>query len=157
MAAQVYEVCGRLLISPHVLQISMKWFLYLQCKSQWSSVDLTVLPFVTFSRMQAILSLPGNNACCDCGSPDPRWASINLGITLCIECSGIHRSFGVHLSKVRWEMVLLNTAYIPLTKKYEWNLLIIHRKQSHFNQNTWLNLKNCIDHKVSHLQFIYWT
>uniref|UniRef100_A0A8C4S6E2 Arf-GAP with coiled-coil, ANK repeat and PH domain-containing protein n=1 Tax=Erpetoichthys calabaricus TaxID=27687 RepID=A0A8C4S6E2_ERPCA len=43
----------------------------------------------------------GNHQCCDCGQPEPRWASINLGITLCIECSGIHRSLGVHLSKVR--------------------------------------------------------
>lgn len=39
--------------------------------------------------------------CCDCRSSDPRWASINLGITLCIECSGVHRSLGVHYSKVR--------------------------------------------------------
>lgn len=52
-------------------------------------------------RLEQLLSIPGNNHCCDCGSPDPRWSSINLGITLCIECSGIHRSFGVHLSKVR--------------------------------------------------------
>ncbi|XP_074496992.1 arf-GAP with coiled-coil, ANK repeat and PH domain-containing protein 2 [Sebastes fasciatus] len=44
---------------------------------------------------------PGNQRCCDCGEEDPRWASINLGVTMCIECSGIHRSLGVHLSKVR--------------------------------------------------------
>ncbi|XP_069029178.1 arf-GAP with coiled-coil, ANK repeat and PH domain-containing protein 2 isoform X1 [Embiotoca jacksoni] len=44
---------------------------------------------------------PGNQRCCDCGEEDPRWASINLGVTVCIECSGIHRSLGVHLSKVR--------------------------------------------------------
>ncbi|KAM4627685.1 arf-GAP with coiled-coil, ANK repeat and PH domain-containing protein 2 [Polymixia lowei] len=44
---------------------------------------------------------PGNQRCCDCGEEEPRWASINLGITVCIECSGIHRSLGVHLSKVR--------------------------------------------------------
>ncbi|XP_041662760.1 BAR_ACAPs and ArfGap_ACAP domain-containing protein isoform X2 [Cheilinus undulatus] len=44
---------------------------------------------------------PGNNRCCDCGEEEPRWASINLGVTMCIECSGIHRSLGVHLSKVR--------------------------------------------------------
>ncbi|XP_045486920.1 arf-GAP with coiled-coil, ANK repeat and PH domain-containing protein 2 [Pieris rapae] len=50
---------------------------------------------------EQLLSIPGNNYCCDCGSANPRWASINLGITLCIECSGIHRSLGVHLSKVR--------------------------------------------------------
>eukprot|EP00106_Octopus_bimaculoides_P014605 XP_014782047.1 PREDICTED: arf-GAP with coiled-coil, ANK repeat and PH domain-containing protein 2-like [Octopus bimaculoides] len=64
-------------------------------------------------RMNQLLSIPGNDRCCDCNSPDPRWASINLGITLCIECSGIHRSFGVHMSKVRsimldaWEPELL--------------------------------------------------
>lgn len=38
-----------------------------------------------------ILLIPGNEKCCDCGSPDPKWASINLGITLCISCSGVHR------------------------------------------------------------------
>uniref|UniRef100_A0A8D3C8P5 Arf-GAP with coiled-coil, ANK repeat and PH domain-containing protein n=1 Tax=Scophthalmus maximus TaxID=52904 RepID=A0A8D3C8P5_SCOMX len=44
---------------------------------------------------------PGNRRCCDCEEEEPRWASINLGVTMCIECSGIHRSLGVHLSKVR--------------------------------------------------------
>lgn len=32
---------------------------------------------------------------------DPRWVSINLGVFLCITCSGIHRSLGVHISKIR--------------------------------------------------------
>ncbi|KAH0626081.1 hypothetical protein JD844_000819 [Phrynosoma platyrhinos] len=36
--------------------------------------------------------LEGNAQCCDCREPAPEWASINLGITLCIECSGIHRA-----------------------------------------------------------------
>ncbi|KAM3616836.1 uncharacterized protein V6R79_024195 [Siganus canaliculatus] len=44
---------------------------------------------------------PGNQRCCDCGEAEPRWASVNLGVTVCIECSGIHRSLGVHLSKIR--------------------------------------------------------
>eukprot|EP00040_Diaphanoeca_grandis_P020951 m.111445 g.111445 ORF g.111445 m.111445 type:complete len:679 (+) comp28122_c0_seq2:168-2204(+) len=48
-----------------------------------------------------ISSIKGNSTCADCNSTDPTWCSINLGITLCIECSGIHRSMGVHISKVR--------------------------------------------------------
>ncbi|XP_047230212.1 arf-GAP with coiled-coil, ANK repeat and PH domain-containing protein 2-like isoform X3 [Girardinichthys multiradiatus] len=65
------------------------------------------------SALQKVLAIPGNACCCDCGQADPRWASINLGITLCIQCSGIHRSLGVHFSKVRsltldsWEPELL--------------------------------------------------
>ena len=44
----------------------------------------------------------GNCWCADCGSGSRvEWVSINLGIVLCIECSGIHRSLGTHISKVR--------------------------------------------------------
>jgi Arf-GAP/SH3 domain/ANK repeat/PH domain-containing protein len=44
----------------------------------------------------------GNKWCSDCGSAiKVEWVSINLGIVLCIECSGIHRSLGTHISKVR--------------------------------------------------------
>ncbi|KAJ7313238.1 hypothetical protein JRQ81_004520 [Phrynocephalus forsythii] len=51
--------------------------------------------------LDQVQRLEGNAQCCDCREPAPEWASINLGITLCIECSGIHRSLGVHFSKVR--------------------------------------------------------
>lgn len=43
------------------------------------------------SLLQRVQSLPGNELCCDCGQTAPCWASINLGVLLCIECSGIHR------------------------------------------------------------------
>lgn len=39
-----------------------------------------------------VQSVDGNAQCCDCREPAPEWASINLGVTLCIQCSGIHRS-----------------------------------------------------------------
>jgi Arf-GAP/SH3 domain/ANK repeat/PH domain-containing protein len=45
---------------------------------------------------------PANKICADCGSESKvDWVSINLGIVICIECSGIHRSLGTHISKVR--------------------------------------------------------
>ncbi|KAM5124888.1 arf-GAP with coiled-coil, ANK repeat and PH domain-containing protein 1 [Mantella aurantiaca] len=53
------------------------------------------------NAQDAVLRVAGNAACCDCRAAEPEWASINLGVTLCIECSGIHRSLGVHFSKVR--------------------------------------------------------
>ncbi|XP_073224279.1 ADP-ribosylation factor GTPase-activating protein AGD1-like isoform X2 [Cicer arietinum] len=43
----------------------------------------------------------GNDKCADCGKPEPDWASLNLGILVCIECSGVHRNLGVHISKIR--------------------------------------------------------
>ena len=34
-------------------------------------------------------------------SLDPSWGVVNRGIMVCIECSGVHRAMGVHISKVR--------------------------------------------------------
>jgi len=42
-----------------------------------------------------------NPTCADCGACSPEWTSLNLGILVCLECSGVHRSLGCHVSKVR--------------------------------------------------------
>ncbi|KFR13809.1 Arf-GAP with GTPase, ANK repeat and PH domain-containing protein 3, partial [Opisthocomus hoazin] len=51
--------------------------------------------------IQAVRTARGNSFCVDCDAPGPDWASLNLGSLMCIECSGIHRNLGTHLSRVR--------------------------------------------------------
>ncbi|XP_049717851.1 arf-GAP with GTPase, ANK repeat and PH domain-containing protein 3 isoform X2 [Elephas maximus indicus] len=51
--------------------------------------------------VQAVRTVRGNGFCIDCDAPNPDWASLNLGALMCIECSGIHRHLGAHLSRVR--------------------------------------------------------
>ncbi|CAG2164190.1 unnamed protein product [Oppiella nova] len=53
------------------------------------------------SAIQSMRTVPGNKYCVDCDSLNPDWASLNLGALICIECSGIHRNLGTHISKVR--------------------------------------------------------
>ena len=42
---------------------------------------------------------PGNKLCADCKRPSPTWASINLGVFVCIKCSGCHREIVPMLQK----------------------------------------------------------
>ncbi|CAL9037868.1 unnamed protein product [Musa banksii] len=62
------------------------------CKFAGSSTPLR--------RLEILSNQPSNRFCADCGSPDPKWVSLNLGVFICIKCSGVHRSLGVHVSKV---------------------------------------------------------
>ncbi|PKK79736.1 Arf GTPase activating protein, partial [Rhizophagus irregularis] len=51
--------------------------------------------------LKTCLDRPENKYCADCKKKDPRWASWNLGIFVCITCSGTHRSMGTHISRVK--------------------------------------------------------
>uniref|UniRef100_A0AAR2J0H8 ArfGAP with GTPase domain, ankyrin repeat and PH domain 1 n=1 Tax=Pygocentrus nattereri TaxID=42514 RepID=A0AAR2J0H8_PYGNA len=51
--------------------------------------------------LQSVRNMRGNSRCVDCEAQNPDWASLNLGALICIECSGIHRNLGTHLSRVR--------------------------------------------------------
>ncbi|XP_048585854.1 arf-GAP with coiled-coil, ANK repeat and PH domain-containing protein 2 [Nematostella vectensis] len=67
-----------------------------------SAIDIKKEPrCLVLNAAERIRKVEGNKYCADCSAPRPDWASINLGITVCIECSGVHRSMGVHVSKVR--------------------------------------------------------
>lgn len=48
-----------------------------------------------------IKALPGNDRCMECGMKHPQWASVSFGTVFCLECSGVHRGLGVHISFVR--------------------------------------------------------
>ncbi|XP_047404802.1 arf-GAP with SH3 domain, ANK repeat and PH domain-containing protein 1 isoform X5 [Sciurus carolinensis] len=72
---------------------------------------------LTKAIIEEVQRLPGNDVCCDCGSSEPTWLSTNLGILTCIECSGIHREMGVHISRIQsLELDKLGTSELLLAK-----------------------------------------
>lgn len=73
-------------------------------KSLQSNVSAKAKPLSSndLASMQTIKNrVSGNGFCVDCDALAPEWASLNLGVLMCIECSGIHRNLGSHISKVR--------------------------------------------------------
>ena len=73
-------------------------------------------PAAVDTVLAAISNAAGNHACADCGeaATRPEWACLPYGCLVCIECSGIHRSLGVHISKVR--SLSLDTWSLELAK-----------------------------------------
>merc|ERR1719158_664695 len=56
--------------------------------------------WVAHPKLAEVMQRDGNNCCADCGNLDASWASVNLGVFLCIDCAGVHRGLGVELSRV---------------------------------------------------------
>jgi hypothetical protein len=48
-----------------------------------------------------IEKLISSTKCTDCDAEGPTWCSINWLCLICIDCSGVHRSLGVQISKIR--------------------------------------------------------
>ena len=48
-----------------------------------------------------LMSKADNRACFDCGTSNPKWTSVPFGVLLCLDCAGVHRGLGVHISLVR--------------------------------------------------------
>lgn len=82
-----------------------------------------------------------NRFCADCGTEKPEWVSMNWGVILCIECSGIHRSMGVHISKVRsllldkWDPELLKVHKLLFQSEFFFKKLVLYL------QSYWLQLE----------------
>ncbi|GJP51239.1 hypothetical protein CLOM_g10414 [Closterium sp. NIES-68] len=65
-----------------------------------ASLATAALPIVE-RPLEVLGYVSGNDRCADCSRGHPDWASLNLCVLLCIDCSGVHRNLGVHRSKVR--------------------------------------------------------
>lgn len=67
----------------------------------------------TRKHLQRLQKLSANKHCAECGNKQPTWASVNLGVFVCIRCSSVHRAMGTHISKVKsatldiWKMSMV--------------------------------------------------
>ncbi|XP_063079795.1 arf-GAP with SH3 domain, ANK repeat and PH domain-containing protein 2b isoform X3 [Engraulis encrasicolus] len=81
------------------------------------SGENNIVQELTRAIVEEVKRMSGNNECCDCGAADPTWLSTNLGVLICIECSGIHREMGVHYSRIQsLTLDVLGTSELLLAK-----------------------------------------
>uniref|UniRef100_A0A8D3BI14 Arf-GAP with dual PH domain-containing protein 1-like n=1 Tax=Scophthalmus maximus TaxID=52904 RepID=A0A8D3BI14_SCOMX len=90
--------------------------------------------------LRETLLTPGNDACADCGAPDPLWGSCSLGVFICLDCSGIHRNIPdvskvKSLSLSRWEdhemQFMAENGNELMKRKYEAAVPVYYYKPTH--------------------------
>uniref|UniRef100_A0A6Q2ZE24 ArfGAP with SH3 domain, ankyrin repeat and PH domain 1b n=1 Tax=Esox lucius TaxID=8010 RepID=A0A6Q2ZE24_ESOLU len=100
-----------------VLTNSKEEALNMAFRGEQSTGGEDTLEDLTKTITEEVLRMPGNDICCDCGAAEPKWLSTNLGILTCIECSGIHREMGVHISRIQsLELDKLGSSELLLAK-----------------------------------------
>ena len=53
------------------------------------------------THFKRIFSKADNKSCADCKTKGASWVSMDFGVFICINCSGVHRSLGMHITRVR--------------------------------------------------------
>uniref|UniRef100_A0A7N6F5S0 ArfGAP with SH3 domain, ankyrin repeat and PH domain 2b n=1 Tax=Anabas testudineus TaxID=64144 RepID=A0A7N6F5S0_ANATE len=86
-------------------------------KGEQDEGENNIIQELTKAIVGEVKRMSGNDSCCDCGAPGPTWLSTNLGVLICIECSGIHREMGVHYSRIQsLDLDVLGTSELLLAK-----------------------------------------
>ncbi|XP_062857485.1 arf-GAP with SH3 domain, ANK repeat and PH domain-containing protein 2b isoform X1 [Trichomycterus rosablanca] len=84
-----------------VLQNSKEEALNNAFKGDQDECENNIVQELSKAIVNEVKRMSSNDECCDCGASDPTWLSTNLGVLICIECSGIHREMGVHYSRIQ--------------------------------------------------------
>ncbi|KAM7368310.1 hypothetical protein PAMP_014543 [Pampus punctatissimus] len=96
-----------------VLQNSKEEALNMAFKGDQDEGENNIVQELTKAIVGEVKRMSGNDSCCDC----PTWLSTNLGVLICIECSGIHREMGVHYSRIQsLDLDVLGTSELLLAK-----------------------------------------
>ncbi|XP_028460478.1 arf-GAP with SH3 domain, ANK repeat and PH domain-containing protein 2b [Perca flavescens] len=100
-----------------VLQNSKEEALNAAFKGDQDEGENNIVQELTRAIVEEVKRMSGNDSCCDCGASGPTWLSTNLGVLICIECSGIHREMGVHYSRIQsLDLDVLGTSELLLAK-----------------------------------------
>ena len=108
-----------------------------------------------------LLKKPENKLCADCKNSPPSWASINLGVFICIKCSGVHRELGTHISKIKsvnldiWSDDILEK-FKKIDNKISNDYWEYNLKKDEFNQmrNNPYKIMEFIRNKYEHKKYI---